>query len=150
MRYLTVLVKPSDGGAFHPLGEKLTDDPSINRRAIHYVELLADDTVLLFAEASGSQERYRQIMEESSHVISYLTAGADRWMAVSQFEPTEPVRRALELQRESFLVVDTPIRFTADDSLKITYLGTDEIFRKLYEYVENVEYMSFDVLETGD
>ncbi|OYR79587.1 hypothetical protein DJ72_13860, partial [Halorubrum distributum] len=47
-------------------------------------------------------------------------------------------------------VVDTPIRFTADDSLKITYLGTDEIFRKLYEYVENVEYMSFDVLETGD
>ena len=150
MRYLTVLVKPSDGGAFHPLGEKLTDDPSINRRAIHYVELLADDTVLLFAEASGSQERYRQIMEESSHVISYLTAGADRWMAVSQFEPTEPVRRALELQRESLLVVDTPIRFTADDSLKITYLGTDEIFRKLYEYVENVEYMSFNVLETGD
>ncbi|GAA0521123.1 helix-turn-helix domain-containing protein [Halorubrum aquaticum] len=150
MRYLTVLVKPSGGGTFHPLGEKLTDDPSINRRAIHYVELLADDTVLLFAEASGSQERYRQIMEESSHVISYLTAGADRWMAVSQFDPTEPVQRALELQRESFLVVDTPIRFTADDSLKITYLGTDEIFRKLYEYVESVEYMAIDVLETGD
>lgn len=150
MRYLTVLVKPSGDGAFHPLGGKLTDDPSIKRQAIHYVELLADDTVLLFAEASGSQERYRQIMEESPHVISYLTAGEDRWMAVSQFEPTETVRRALELQRESFLVVDTPIRFTADDYLKITYLGTDEMFRKLYEYVENIEHMSVDILETGD
>jgi predicted DNA binding protein len=150
MRYLTVLVKPSGDGAFHPLGEKLTDDPSIKRQAIHYVELLADDTVLLFAEASGSQEQYRQIMEESPHVISYLTAGADRWMAVSQFEPTETVRRALKLQRESFLVVDTPIRFTADDNLKITYLGTDNMFRKLHEKVKNIEHMSLEILETGD
>ncbi|SDY85924.1 helix-turn-helix domain-containing protein [Halopenitus persicus] len=150
MRYLTVLVKPSGDGAFHPLGGELTDAPSIKRRAIHYVELLADDTVLLFAEASGSQERYRQIMENSPHVISYLTAGEDRWMAVSQFEPTEAVRRALELQRESLLVIDTPIRFTADDHLKVTYLGTDEIFKKLYKYVENVEYITFEILETGD
>lgn len=131
-----MLVKPSEDGAFHPLGEKLTDDPSIKRQAIHYVELLADDTVLLSAETSGSQEQYRQIMEESPHVISYLTAGADRWMAVSQFEPTETVRRALKLQRESFLIVDTPIRFTADDNLKITYLGTDNMFRKLHEKVK--------------
>jgi predicted DNA binding protein len=150
MRYLTVLVKPDGDGAFHPLGEELTDDPSINRRAIHYIELLADGTVLLFAEASGSQERYKQIMTESSHVISYLTAGEDRWMAVSQFEPTETVRRALELQRESHLVIDTPIRFTSEGHLKVTYLGTNTIFRRLYEYVEDTEYMTVEVLETGD
>jgi hypothetical protein len=149
MRYLTMSIEPSGGGAFHPLGGKLTDDPAIERRAIHYVELLADDTVLLFAEASGSQERYRGIMEESPHVISYLTAGADRWMAVSQFEPTEPVRRALELQRDSFLVVDTPIRFTSEDRLKVTYLGTDETFKNLYARVEEAEYVSVEILETG-
>lgn len=150
MRYLTVLVKPDGDGAFHPLGGALTDEPSIQRRAIHYVDLLADDTVLLFAEASGSQARYREIMEASPHVISYLTAGEDRWMAVSQFEPTETVRRALELQRESLLVIDTPIRFTSEDHLKVTYLGTDEVFRKLYGYIEEVEYMAVEILETGD
>jgi predicted DNA binding protein len=150
MRYLTVLVKPDGDGAFHPLGGALTDEPSIQRRAIHYVELLADDTVLLFAEASGSQERYREIMEESPHVSSYFTAGEDRWMAVSQFEPTETVRRALDLQRESLLVIDTPIRFTSEDHLKVTYLGTDEVFRELYEYIEAAEYMAVDILETGD
>jgi predicted DNA binding protein len=150
MRYLTVVVKPNGGGTFHPLGGRLADDPSIERRAIHHVELLGDDTVLLLAEASGSQERYRQIMEGSPHVISYLTAGEDRWMAVSQFEPTAEVRRSLELQRESLLVVDTPIRFTSENALKVTYLGTDETFRKLYEYVEEVDYMTVDVLETGD
>lgn len=149
MRYLTMLVKPAENGAFHPLGKELSEDPSIKRRAIHHVNLLEDGTVLLFAEASGSQERYQQIMEVSPHVISYLTAGADRWMAVSQFEPTEPVQRALELQRESLLVIDTPIHFTAEDHLKVTYLGTDEIFKELYSYADDVEYMTVDILETG-
>ncbi len=150
MRYLTVLVKPDGGETFHPLGKKLTDDPSITRRAIHHIELLDDDTVLLFAEASGSKERYKQIMDESPHVISFLAAGDDRWMAVSQFEPTEEVRRSLELQRESLLVIETPIHFTSDNNLKLTYLGSDETFRKLYEYADEMEGFTFDILETGN
>jgi len=150
MRYLTVAVEADGDGAFHPLGRELTAEPAIERRAIHRVELLADDTVLLFAEASGDQQRYREIMESSPHVLEYLTAGTDRWMAVSQFEPTETVRRALELQRDSPLVVDTPIRFTDDDRLEVTYLGTDETFRALYEYVGDADYVTAEVLETGD
>jgi predicted DNA binding protein len=136
MRYLTVLAKPNEDGAFHPLGEKLTNEPSIRRRAIHHIELLDDDTVLLFAEASGDKQRYEEIMEDSEYVISYLTAGESRW--------------ALELQRESLLVVDTPIRFTSEDNLKITYLGTEEIFKKLYDYAEEADHMSFDILATGE
>lgn len=150
MRYLTVLVKPDGGTAFHPLGEELTRDPAIKRRAIHHIELLDDDTVLLFAEASGSKERYEQIMEASSHVIGYLTAGHDRWMAVSQFKPTEVVRRSLELQRESLLVIDTPIRFTSENNLKITYLGSDETFKNLYEYAEEMNQFTFEILKMGD
>lgn len=150
MRYLTVLAKPNEDGAFHPLGEKMTNEPSIKRRAIHHIELLDDDTVLLFAEASGDKQRYKEIMEDSEYVISYLTAGESRWTAVSQFEPTHDVRQALELQRESLLVVDTPIHFTSEDHLKITYLGTEEIFKKLYDYAEEADHMSFEVLATGE
>jgi len=150
MRYLTVVVKPEGDGAFHPLGGQLTDESAIERRAIHHVDLLADDTVLLLAEASGSQERYRQIMAASPHVRNYLTAGEDRWMAVSHFEPTEEVRRALTLQRESLLVVDTPIRFTDDDDLTVTYIGTDETFQTLSGYVEELDSMTVEVLEMGE
>lgn len=150
MRYLTVLLKPEDGEAFHPLGKELSADPSIKRKAIHHVELLDDDTVLLFAEASGSKAQYEQIMDQSSHVIGYLTAGDDRWMAVSQFHPTEEVRRSLELQQESLIVIETPIQFTSENHLEITYLGTDETFNKLYEYAEGMDQFSFEILRTGE
>lgn len=150
MRYLTLLVKPNGGGTFHPLGGELTDNPSITRRAIHRIELLSDDTVLLFAEASGNQERYRQIMEESPHVNEYLVAGDDRWVAVSRVEPTEQARRALELQRESHLVIDTPIYFTSDGSLKLTCLGTDETFENLFEDLGDGGPVSVEILEMGD
>jgi len=150
MRYLTMLVEPDEGSGFHPLGAELTEERSIERRAIHHVELLDDDTVLLLAEASGDQERYREIMEESPHVHEYLTAGGDRWMAVSQFEPTDEVRRALELQRDSLMVVDTPIRFTSEDHLEITYLGTDETFGELSEYADELGSVEFEILEMGD
>ena len=150
MRYLTVVVEPGGDSAFHPVGAELTDEPSITRRAIHHVELLDDDTVLLYAEASGSKARYEEIMDDSPYVLEYLTAGEDRWMAVSQIEPTEEVHRALELQRESTLVIDTPIHFTSEDHLKITYLGTDETFGKLSEFADEIESMSVDILSMGD
>jgi len=150
MRYLTVEIKPNEGGALHPLGDKLTEASNIDRRAIHHVELLVDETVLLLAEASGSQEEYEQIMAESPHVIDYLVAGDDRWMAVSQFEPTDEVQRALTLQQESFLVVDTPIRFTSEDHLKITYLGTEDTFRKLFDYADELDSMAVDILNMGE
>lgn len=71
-------------------------------------------------------------------------------MAVSQFEPTDEVQRALTLQQESFLVVDTPIRFTSEDHLKITYLGTEDTFRKLFDYADELDSMAVDILNMGE
>ncbi|GAA5044851.1 helix-turn-helix domain-containing protein [Haladaptatus pallidirubidus] len=150
MRYLTVLVHPAEGGAFHPLGEKLTKESEIEREAIHHVEHLADDTVLSFAEGSGDRGRYEEIMRNSPYVVDYLVSGGNRWMAVSQFEPTEATRRLLERQRESNVVIETPIYFTADGSLRITYLGSDAAFRELFRDSVEESAVAFDVVETGD
>jgi predicted DNA binding protein len=89
-------------------------------------------------------------MQESPHVMSYLTAGEEFWMAVSQFEPTDGVRRALELQRESSLVVETPIQIRSGNDLKVTFIGTDETFSELYERTEQMEHISIEILEMGD
>ena len=150
MRYLTVVVDPAEGGAFHPLGKQLTEEASITREAIHHVELLADGTVLLFAEGSGDRRRYEEIMDGSPHVLDSLVSGADRWMAVSRFEPTALARRALELQRESDLVIEVPILINDDGSFRVTYLGGDSEFRELFREVGEESDFGFEVVETGE
>jgi hypothetical protein len=96
MRYLTVDISPEDGSGFHPLGKQLTEEPSIRREAIHHVELLDDEAVLMLAEGSGDRDRYEEIMANSPAVHQWMVSGDDRWMAVSRFTPTETVRRMLQ------------------------------------------------------
>jgi len=150
MRYLTLHIRPAAAGAFHPLAKELMDDPAITREAIHNVELLSDGSVLLFAEGSGDQDRYKEIMDHSQFVIDYLVSGDDRWMAVSQFEPTETTRRLLERQRELNLTIETPIHFNADGSFRVTYLGTDEDFQTFAEDRPADLPFTFDVVEMGE
>ncbi|RBI59208.1 helix-turn-helix domain-containing protein [halophilic archaeon] len=149
MRYLTVLAHPAESGTFHPLGKQLAEEPSLQREAIHHVELLADGTVLLLAEGSGDRDRYREIMRDSPYVVDYLVSGEERWMAVSQFEPTASTRRILELGRESDIVIEMPIRINADGSLRITHLGSDPDLRALFRDGVDETALTFEVVDTG-
>jgi predicted DNA binding protein len=151
MRYLTVLARPTESGAFHPIGEALSAAPAIDREAIHQVELLADGTVLLLAEGSGDRDRYEEIMRKSPHVVDHMVSGerTGRWMAVSQFEPTAPMRRILELERDSDIVLETPIRIADDGSLRLTHLGSESALRDLFREVMSELPLSFEVVKTG-
>jgi hypothetical protein len=152
MRYLTVRLLPRDGGVFHPLGSELRDEPSIRREAIHHSEHLDDGTVVLLAEASGNRNRYEGIMASSTYVDDFLVAGEGRWVSVSRFEPTDAMNRALKYQRDAGVIVDMPIRFTGDGSMRITYLGSDAGFQRLFEAANEMEDvpLRFKIVETGN
>ncbi len=150
MRYLTVRLAPTEVAGFHPLGKRLTDEPSVQRDAIHHVELLDDGTVLTLAEGSGDRERYEEIMSSSSFVHEYMLSGDDRWMAVSRFDPNEVVRQVLEWQQEADVVVETPIPFLADGSQRVTLLGDQASFRELYQQSMSTESFTFEIEETGE
>jgi hypothetical protein len=149
MRYLTVRVRATERGAFHPLGTTLAEEPAITREALHHVELLDDDTVLTLGEGSGDRARYEAIMAASPHVVDFLVSGEERWMATSQFEAHETVRRLLEWRRASDLVVETPIKINADGSLRMTFLGSESNFQDLYEKTTNSDAFAVEVVETG-
>lgn len=149
MRYLTVVMTPGDDVGFHPVGAALREEPEINREAIHHVELLPDETVLVFAEGSGNSARYEAIMSDSPFVDEYLVSGDDRWMAVSQFDPSPVTRRLLEFERESDIVIETPIQINADGSLRVTFVGSDPAFQGVFNRVDEELSLSFDVVATG-
>ncbi|WP_115863854.1 helix-turn-helix domain-containing protein [Halorussus litoreus] len=150
MRYLTVRLEPTADSAFHPVGKRLADEPSIQREAIHHIELLAGETVLTLAEGSGNRQRYEQLMSESPHVEEALVAGDDRWLATSQFTAQGPVQQLLEWRRESDLVVETPIPINDDGSMRITYLGDEADFQELYDKAVEATSLGLEVVETGE
>jgi hypothetical protein len=150
MRYVTMRLSPTKGNGFHPLGKQLSEDPSIQREAIHHVEFLDNETVLTLAEGSGNRERYEDIMSSSRAVDAYMVSGDERWMAVSQFEPTDEVRRLLEWQQQADIVVETPILFGVDGTQKITILGDESAFRAIFEEAENMDSLEVEITETGE
>ncbi|OYR54249.1 helix-turn-helix domain-containing protein [Halorubrum halodurans] len=150
MRFMTARLEPADGGGFHPLGAELSAEPAIRREAIHHVELLDTDTVLTLAEGVGDRRRYEAIMSSSAAVRDYMVSGEDRWMAVSRFEPTEPVRRILEWHERTDAVVETPIQFGRDGAQTVTFVGDESAFKTLFDEVTAMESVAFDVVRTGE
>ncbi|AUV82137.1 bacterio-opsin activator [Salinigranum rubrum] len=150
MRYVTLRLSPSRGEGFHPLGRRLSEEPSIRREAIHHVELLDDGTVLLLAEGSGDRDRYEEIMSSSPSVIDYMASGTDRWMAVSHLDTSEAVRQVMEWQRDAEVVIETPMLFQSDGSQRMTLLGDQRAFKRLFERATALESFSFEVVESGE
>lgn len=150
MRYLTVRLESTSGSAFHPIGKQLAEESSIQREAIHHIELLAGDLVLTLAEGSGDRERYEEIMSESALVEDVLVSGDERWLATSQFSAQAPVKNLLEWRQDSDLVVETPIPINNDGSLRITFLGSERDFQELYNKVIDATNLGIKIVKTGE
>ncbi|QCC49466.1 helix-turn-helix domain-containing protein [Halobellus limi] len=149
MRYLTVRAEAAGTGPLHPLGEALGEATSFAREAIHHVELLDDDTVLMLAEGSGDQSSYIEVMQASPYVKEFLVSGTERWMAVTQFELSPPTAELMRRGDRPGIVVDTPIQINADGSLRITYLGDELDLQDLFDSLTDDAPFEIEVLETG-
>jgi predicted DNA binding protein len=149
MRYVRLRVTPVEGAAFHPLGDELRRDPAVQRERIHRVDLLADGTGVLLAEASGDRERYEAIIEDSAYVHEFAVSGAEgRWYSYTHFDPTETTRAMMERRRANELVLEFPVSVAEDGSMEVTLLGSQEAF-------ENASATAYDgwdaeILEIGD
>lgn len=149
MRYVTVVARPRDG-ALHPLDRTLGDDPAVTREAIHRVELLDDDSVVMFAEASGDADRLRQILADSDHVRDFTVTddGDGRMFSYSHYEPNEAIRELMTRRREQELLVKMPVEYTADGGMRATYVGRAEDFRGAM--ADQPESVDVEILSTGE
>ncbi|WP_121820606.1 helix-turn-helix domain-containing protein [Halostella salina] len=148
MRYVRIRITPTEGQGFHPLGEALSEEPSVTRGAIHRDELLDDGTAVMLAEARGDRDRYEAILQSSPHVLDYAVTGADGWWySYTHFEPTDLTRRMLQHQRESELVLEMPIEVAEDGSYDMTLVGDEGAFADAVTI--DTDEFSVTVLETG-
>jgi hypothetical protein len=151
MRYVRLRVRPTEGEGFHPLGEALSADPSVERGKIYRVDLLEDGTALLLAEARGDVDRYREILTDSDHVVDFsITRGEEDgwWYSYTHFEPNEVNERMLEMKYEMELAMEMPIEIEPDGSMVFTLVGPEEGFAAAPP--TDVEGYEMEIVETGD
>mgnify|MGYP000527066974 CR=1 FL=1 len=151
MRYVRLRARPAEGEGFHPLGEQLSADPAVERGKVYRVDLLADGTALLLAEARGDRDRYREILESSEHVLGFsVTDGGEGgwWYSYTHFEPTEVTERMLEVRYDLGLAMEMPIEVEPGGSMVFTLVGPEGAFAEAMR-ADDPEY-ELEVLETGE
>jgi hypothetical protein len=151
MRYVRLRARPAEGEGFHPLGEQLSADPAVERGKVYRVDLLADGTALLLAEARGDRDRYREILESSEHVLGFsVTDGGEGgwWYSYTHFEPTEVTERMLEVRYDLGLAMEMPIEVEPGGSMVFTLVGPEGAFAEAVR-ADAPEY-ELEVLETGE
>lgn len=148
MRYVRIRITPTAGVGFHPLGEQLGAADDVVRGQIYQVDLLADGTGVMLAEARGNQDRYEAILDDSEYVIDYAVTGADgHWYSYTHFEPTPPVEAMVRRRENSPVVMEMPIDVAEDGSMEITFVGDAGFADALPAETDAYD---LTVLETGE
>jgi predicted DNA binding protein len=131
MRYVTVIVHP-DGGAFHPVGERLGEDSGLTREAIHAVERLDDGTIAMLTEVRGDLDRYRDIMADSPEVHEYAVSGDGSGYCYCRVEPSPLTERLMAHSEAGEFVVEYPVEVTDDGGHRVTMVGREEDFARAF------------------
>ncbi|AFK20750.1 DNA-binding protein (plasmid) [Haloferax mediterranei ATCC 33500] len=127
MRYATMVAYPNEEG-INRLDRQVTE-LGLEYRAIHRMELLADDTVAMFAEGRGDVEGLRRVLSESPEVFEFSVSGDDAgFFAYTRYAADDLTRMLMEGRRESSYLIDMPIEHTDDGGLRVTYIGTEAAF----------------------
>ncbi|QLK24933.1 helix-turn-helix domain-containing protein [Natrinema zhouii] len=127
MRYVTVVAYPDERGINRL--DRRVNELGLAYRAIHRMELLADDTVAMFAECRGDTEELRRILSESPEVFEFSITGDDAgFFAYTRYAADDLTRMLMEGRRESSYLIDMPVEHTDDGGLRATYIGTEAAF----------------------
>lgn len=140
MRYFDFTLIPSDGG-IHPVDRAIGDHRGVTREALMHVNALGDGTGVLLYELRGDPVELVETLESHPAVIDLdlLDVEDGSFHLYLHVEPGEPAGSLMALAQKYALMIDTPLEFTGQGSLRTTVVGTHEMLRQaLDELPQNV------------
>jgi predicted DNA binding protein len=131
MRYVRTVVTPQDGG-LHPVDEALAADPDVTRELLHNISLLDDGTAITLFQLSGDIDHAREIADDAEEVLDYrVSEGDDHITVYAHFVPTETIVDLLSLFREYELILNMPLEYTGERSLRAHIVGEEAVIREV-------------------
>lgn len=114
-----------EGGGLHPIDRVLADAAGVRREAIHQIRLVSAETAVTLYELDGDLKETDDLVAElRTHpdmVSLDVTQAGGKLFAYAHFRVNETVEEMLEAESE--LVLETPLEYTADGSLRATAIG---------------------------
>lgn len=131
MRYVRTVITPRDG-ALHPVDEALAADPDVSRELLHNISLLDDGTAITLFRLSGDVGRVREIAEDSEEVLDHqVSTGEDHVTVYAHIVPTDTIVDLLSLFREYELILNMPLEYTGEQSLRARIVGEEAVLREV-------------------
>ena len=134
MRYATVVISPGEEG-FHPADKALTDEPSVDRRAISQITLLEDGTAVMLYRLHGDLTRAGTVLETCPEVLDADVTEGSEGLAYLHVEANDTLESLLRILLENEIVIDPPIDCLPDGSVRVTLVGRSDAIRRAVDSV---------------
>lgn len=123
MKLVTLRLVP-EGTAINPVEQAIADEPGVSREVMHHIRALDDGTGTLLCEFSGDADRLDAVLASHPDVIDYSVAETDGALfAYVHEEFRGEVGRLLDLKAEFEIIVDEPMEYLADGSVRVSVVG---------------------------
>lgn len=151
MHEVSVQLIPQDR-EFHETEEAFTEEPSIQRVAIEYLNYLDDGTGVLLYRLRGNEERISELLENTDEVISFqaLSDGGEYRVHI-HFDVYGFSEQLIRLINQHNVSIDFPIECN-QRGLRITAIGEQDDIADAVERLPDgilVEIISLTPIENG-
>jgi DNA-binding CsgD family transcriptional regulator len=130
MRYFDLVLTPGDDG-LHPVDGRLARAPGVTRDLLHHIDAFGDGTGALLYRLEGDPEAALAAVQGEGLLDCDVTEPDPDggFYCYVYLRPTEPDGTLLALCYEHALIIETPVRFNDDGSLRMRIIGQHETLR---------------------
>ncbi|WP_255149553.1 helix-turn-helix domain-containing protein [Halorarius halobius] len=150
MRYVKVFLSPEDGD-LHPAADDLAEHPDVTRESIQHLNLLNDGTAVTLSRLRGDRASLEEILGGTDDIMRYdVSEAGEELQAYIHFVPNATTHALMELTREHELVLDTPIEYNPDGSIRVSVIGQDDVVQNAIEHVPDNVRLELEQLSDYD
>lgn len=146
MRYVTISADPGPDG-FQTDSHSSTE-ATVTRECIYHYNHLNDGSIVMLSQLRGDLNRAREMFESQKNVLEYDVPEQGDGIAYIRCIVAEPVESILAILDESGVVMDMPLVFTDEGTIRVTLIGDQETLRLVLEAVSEV--IEVDIERTGE
>lgn len=130
MRYVTCLLRPK-AGHFDSIHKAFSQKSTVKLESIHHIHMLSEGKAVVLYELDGRVDHVADVFDDQPDVDLYDVSEGDEGVFVYvHCWVNELVEALLRVPRSHEVIADTPMVYTDDGGLLLTFVGDEASIRR--------------------